>query len=117
EIDFLSKTRTDIPARITGQRPTDRQLAFAVVMYVLFSHVRVVPHHFFLESARRGVVLDLDDLGSHDAFEPVHDDAGPKAFERTRPLRPVAHTHRIVVPVRIPKSQEQSSRRLEPQGV
>jgi hypothetical protein len=62
-------------------------------------------------------VFELDDFASNDAFEPVKDDASADPFERTRPLGPVAQTHGIVVPVRVPKPQHQASRRVEPQGV
>ena len=87
------------------------------MVYVLFGHVGVVPDHFLLESAGRGVVLDLGDLGPHDAFKPVKDGTRPEPFQGVRPVGPVAQTHRIVVPVRIPKPQHQAPRGLESQRV
>ena len=59
----------------------------------------------------------LHDLGPHDALEPVKNGAGAQALERARPLRSVAQTHRIVVPVRVAKPQEQAPGRLEPQRI
>ena len=47
----------------------------------------------------------------------MKDRAGPEPFERARPLRSVAQTDGIVVPVRVAKPQHQASCCLEPQRV
>jgi hypothetical protein len=85
------------------------------VVYVLLRHVRVVPAHLFLESPRRRIVFDLEDLGANDPFEPVKHGSGANPLERSRPLGSVAKTHRIVVAVGVSESHHQASRRLEAQ--
>ena len=62
-------------------------------------------------------MLDLDDLGPHDAFESVKHGTGSESLQRARPFGSVAQTHRIVVPVREPEPQDQASRRLEAQRI
>ena len=80
---------------------------------VLLGHVRVVPDHFLLEPTRRGVVLDLGDLGPDDALEPVQDRAGAKPVERVGPLRSVAQTDGVVIAVGVAKAQHEAPRRLD----
>ena len=86
-------------------------------MHVLFGYVGVVPDDVLLESAGGGIVLDLDDLSPHDAFESVQDGARTEPFQRVRPLGSIAQTHRIVIPVRVPKPQHEASSGLQPQGI
>ena len=117
EIDLLAETGAHVPAGIAHQRPADGRVALTVVVYVLFGHVGVVPDHVLLESAGGGIVLDFRDVSPHDAFESVKDRTRTEPFQGVRPVGPIAQTHRIVVPVRIPKPQHQTPGRLEPQGI
>jgi hypothetical protein len=87
------------------------------VVHVLFGHVGVVPDHFLLESAGGGIVLDFGDVSPHDAFESVKDRTRTEPLQGVRPIGPIAQTHRIVVPVRVPKPQHQTPGRLKPQGI
>jgi hypothetical protein len=65
KVDFLTEARPDVPARIPHDRPAHPHAALAVVVQVLFCHVQVVPGGLLLETARCGVVVDLDDFSPH----------------------------------------------------
>ena len=117
EVNLLAETRAHVPARIARQRPAHRHFALAIVVYVLFGRVGIVPEHFLLESAGCGIVFDLGDFGSDDSFKPVKHGTCPEAFQRVCPFRAFAQAHGIVVPVCVSKPQHQASRRLESQRV
>ena len=84
---------------------------------VLFGRVGIVPQHFLLESTGSGIVFDLGDFGPDNSLKPVKYGPRPEAFQWCGPIRSSAQTHRIVVPVRVPKPQHQASRRLQTQRV
>ena len=65
KIDFVSKTCAHVATGVTGQRPTYRNGTRAIVVHLLFGHIRVVPHNFLFEAPGHGVVLHLSDLGAH----------------------------------------------------
>ena len=60
-------------------------------------------------------MLNADDLGSDDAFEPVKYHAGAKPFQRVRPCGSVAQADGIVVPVGVAEPHHQTPRRLGPE--
>src|SRR5678815_5828470 len=87
------------------------------MMYMLLGNIRVVPKDFLFEPAGRGVMVDLDDLGSNDAFESGKHDDGTQPFGRISPFRAVAQAHGVVIPIRITKSEKQLACGLEAQRV
>ena len=87
------------------------------MMDMLLGNIRVVPDDFFFEPAGRGIMVDLDDLGSNDAFEPGQRDDGTQPFDRIGPFGAVAQAHGVVIPIRITKSEKQPACRLEAQRV
>ena len=71
EVDLLCQAGARVAAGVSHQRPAHRRVGLAVVVNVLFGHVRVVPHDFLVESAGLRVMFELNDLRSHDPCEPV----------------------------------------------
>ena len=116
EVDFLSQARAGVAAGVTHERPADRRAAFAVVVHVLLGHVRVVPQHFLLKPA--GVASCSSAAISARTIPSSLCKTMParSPSRRIRPVRAVAQAHGVVVPVRIPKPQEQAPRRLEAQA-
>jgi hypothetical protein len=117
EVNLLSENGAHVPARIAGQRPAHRHVALAIVVYVLFGRVGIVPEHFLLESTGSGVMFDLGDFGPDNAFKPVKYCTYPEAFQWGCPFRSIAQAHRIVIPVCVPEPQHEASRGLKSQRV
>ena len=62
-------------------------------------------------------MFELGDFRSDDAFEAVEYYASAQSFKGICPVGPVPKTYCVMVPIRVPESEEQAPRRLEAQGV
>lgn len=87
------------------------------MMDMLFGHVRVVPDDFLLESPRRGVMLDLADIGPNNPFEGLKYGTRTNTLYGISPPRAPAEVHGVVIPVREPESNRQASGRREPERI
>jgi hypothetical protein len=76
-----------------------------------------VPEHFLVEVSRRGVVIKPANLGTNDAFEGLKHRTIPNSVHWTRPLRPLAQVHRIVISVGEPESNRDPSGSLKAQRI
>jgi hypothetical protein len=87
------------------------------MMDVLFRFVRVMPDDFLLESAAVGIVLEPDNLRSHDALEGVEQRSCTHTFERIGPVRTFPKADGVVIAVSKAETQQQPSCGLDAQRV
>jgi hypothetical protein len=76
-----------------------------------------VPHDFFLEPSRGGVMLDAADVHTHDTFESLQHRAGTNTFDWIGPLRSLSQIHCVVVTVGESESKRHSFGRLYSQRI
>jgi hypothetical protein len=67
--------------------------------------------------AGSGVVFNLDNVGSHDAYKPVKHRACSYAVGHALPFGPVAQADSVMVPVRVPEPKHQAPGRFRPQRI
>ena len=84
---------------------------------MLLRLVRVVPANLLLEPSGLLVVFDAPNIGADDAFQGVEHGAIAKTIDRIAPIRPRAQIDGVVIAIREPEPQQDTSGRLDPQRV